>query len=445
MRYIIKDIEEAKVRAAEMFMHFSDILAIDVRDKDGNFLGELCDIAIKRGEIYPKADEIVVERGLFKKLYASFSWTKVTAIEDYIVINVKADEVRFRRAFKNYDFLLKRDVLDQQVVDTYNHKVRRVNDIHLLRVDHELMVAHVDIGLRSLVRRIGWEKAVDILVKIVNKNASYLKKEELVSWKYVQPVAVNPASMTMKLSVSEKQILSIPPADLGEIIFDLNPKQRIALFTTLDVKTKARIFENLEPDEQKSILKDLDKKDAAEIVASMSSDEATDLLERLPTGTVANLLTLIESGRSKKLSTLLGYSSDSAGGLMTTELVSIRDTMTVGEAIEYLKDQTKEYDIVPFIYLVDEKNRLKGVTTVRRLLFSDAKDAVAKTAFPNTIYVYLKNSVKEVAYLMDKYKNSAIPVIDENKVLQGVITMDDILSQVISIAWRKRLRKQKGL
>jgi magnesium transporter len=177
----------------------------------------------------------------------------------------------------------------------------------------------------------------------------------------------------------------------------------------------------------------------------MSSDEAADLLEGLPQNTVKNLLVLIESSRAKKLSDLLGYSSDSAGGLMTTDFISMPDTMTIGAAIELIKNTTKEYDIVPYIYVVDEKNHLRGVTSVRRLLSEDAKESVLKTTFPKTVYVYLNNSVKEVAYLMDKYKISSIPVIDENKILHGVVAMDDVLSQVISIAWRKRSRLPAGL
>ena len=218
-----------------------------------------------------------------------------------------------------------------------------------------------------------------------------------------------------------------------------------SLFRTLDTKTKARIFENLAFEDQKAMLKELDKKEAAQIVSEMSSDEATDLLERLSSGTVKNLLTMIESARAKKLSTLLGYSSDSAGGLMTTEYVALPETMTLEAALDYIKNQTKEVETVPYLYLVDDKNHLKGVTTIRRLLFGDPKDPVSKASFPKTVHVSLNNSVKEVAYLMDKYKISAIPVIDENKTLHGIITMDDILGQVISIAWRKRPLKAKGL
>ncbi len=442
---MVNNIVEAKARADAMFVNFSDILKKGVKDKNGVFLGNVWDISVKLGEIYPKVDELIISKGAIKKVYTSTQWSAALSMDDDIILDVKASDIKFGQPDKEYDLLLRRDILDQQVVDTFNHKVRRVNDIHLLKVDHELVIAHVDIGLRGLFRRLGWEGGIDFFVRSVAKDSNYLKREDLVSWKYIQPVSINPASMTMKLSFSEKQLQTIPAADLGDIIFDLSANQRMALFRALDVKTKAKVFENLEFEEQMAMLKELDKKEAAQIVTHMSTDEATDLLEKLPRSTLKNLLTLIESGRAKKLSTLLGYSSDSAGGLMTTEFVSMTETMAVEGAIEYIKNQTKEFETIPYIYIVDDKHHLKGVTTIRRLLLADPKDAVSKTIFPKTFHVYLNDGVKEVAYFMDRYKISAVAVIDENKVLHGVITMDDILSQVISIAWRKRPRAAKSL
>lgn len=437
--------EEIKSKAAAMFLNFSDLLGKDILDVNRKFVGKIWDVSVKIGEIYPRSEELIIKSGPFKRRYASIPFSGVSAIEDEIVLNLKSENIRFHSAIKEYEFLLRRDMLDQQVVDMHNHKVIRVNDIHLLKVDNDLMVAHVDIGMRGLVRRLGWEKWVDLIIKALFNNARYLKMADMVSWKFIQPVAINPASMSMKLSVSQKQLQSIPPADLGEIIFDLNMKQRMALFKALDIKTKAKIFENIEFQDQEAILKELDKKEAAQVITNMSSDEAADLLGKLSRDTVHNILSLIESSRAKKLSGLLGYSSDSAGGLMTTEFVSLPETMLVEGAIEYIKTQTKEFDTVPYVYVVDSKHRLQGVTTVRRLLFSENKDPISNIIFPSTIYVHLHDSVKEVAYLMDKYKISAIPVVDENKVLHGIITVDDILSQVVSIAWRKRPRKQKVL
>lgn len=439
------DLKSAAAQAAAMFVNFSDILKKDVVCSGAVRVGKVWDIAAKLGEVYPKSSELILYKGLLKRSYASVPWPAVSDTEDDVILNVKPEELVFSGKIKDYELLLKRDILDQQVVDTYNHKVRRVNDVHLLKVDRDLVIAHVDIGLRGLIRRLGWQAWVDALIGLFNPKSRYLKEPDLVSWKYVQPVSVNPAGMTMKLSLSQKQLISIPAADLGDIIFDLNASQRMAIFRSLDIKTKAKVFEHLEFSEQKAILKELDKAEAAQIVANMSSDDATDLLEKLPRDSVKNLLTLVESGRAKKLSTLLGYSSDSAGGLMTTDFVSLQETTTAGAAIEYVKNHTKEFDVVPYIYILDEKNHLKGITTIRRLLFADPRDHITTTAFQKTLYVYLYNTVKEVAYFMDKYKVSAIPVLDENKTMHGIITMDDILSQLISIAWRSRRRVPKEL
>jgi CBS domain-containing protein/sporulation protein YlmC with PRC-barrel domain len=434
---------EVKARAAAMFMNFSDLMKKEVRGSDGEFLGNFWDVSVSMGDMYPKAAELIVYRGaLVRRSYAALPWPSITAIEDDVLVDRSGKDVAFSAGTKDYAFLLRRDILDQQVVDTFNHKVRRVNDINLLRVGHDLMVAHVEIGLRSLFRRLGWESPVDAVVRIFAKDSQYLKKHDLVSWKFVQPVTVNPASMTMKLSLSEKQLLSIPAADLGEIMFDLNMKQRIALFRALDLKTQTRILESVGLDERYALLKELSKKEAAAIVSGMSADEATDLLEKLPRDMVNNLLSLVESSRAKKLSTLLGYAGDSAGGLMTTEFVALAEAATVESAIDFIRNHTKDYDTVPYIYIVDDRNHLKGVTTIRRLLFAQGTDPISSTAFQKTLYVYLDDSAKEIAFFMDKYKVSAIPVVDENRVLQGIITIDDILSQVISIAWRKRSRMQ---
>jgi CBS domain-containing protein/sporulation protein YlmC with PRC-barrel domain len=429
----------------EMFVNFSEILNKDVLDKEENIVGKVWDISLKSSEVYPKADELIIRQGLFERRYATLAWSKVVSIEDDIILDAGLKELNFAPTIKEYELLLRRDILDQQVVDTFNHKVRRVNDIHLLRVDHELMIAHVNIGLRGLLRRLGWEKAIDFIVGQFNKDAHYLKKEDLVSWKFIQPVALNPASMTMKLSLSQKQLSSIPAADLGEIMLDLNFNQRMALFKMLDIQTKAKIFENLVFEDQKALLKELDKKEAAQIVNNMSSDEAADLLEKLPKASAENILTLLESNRARKLSTLLGYSSDSAGGLMTTEYVAFLETMPVENALDFIKNQTREFETIFYIYAVDEKSHLKGITTVRRLLQANPQDAVLKTVFPKMLSVHLHDSVKEVAYMMDKYKVSAIPVVDENKTLHGIITVDDVLGQVISIAWRKKPRKPKSI
>ncbi len=427
-----------------MFVYFSRLIDKPVLDNNGELIGELYDIIVKPTEVYPQSASLIIRKGSFNRKYAIINWSDIANLEDK-EINLKIDKAKivFREKHNNKEELtLRRDILDQQVVDTYNHKVIRVNDIHLLKVDHCLMIAHVDISLRGLIRRLGLEKLVDFWVGLFHKNADYLKDEHLISWKHIQPLSINPVSMTIKVDVPQRQFSNIPAADLGEIFLDLNMQDQIALFKSLDLGTKAKIFINIGFKAQKSLIEELEHKEVAEILNSIPSDEATDFLEKLPRDMTEQFLNLIESKQAKKLSQLLGYSSDSAGGLMTAEYIAFTKDTAIDAVLKQIKERAFKVEPAQFVYIIDENNRLIGSTNFRRLILANPADAVQNVAFPKTYFVHLDSSVKEVAYLMEKYKYYAIPVVDENHILQGIITVDDILSQVISIAWR-RLKKIK--
>ncbi len=199
---------------------------------------------------------------------------------------------------------------------------------------------------------------------------------------------------------------------------------------------------NIDFKTQRSLIDELDVKEVVEILNNIPSDEATDFLEKLPKDSIEQFLNLMESKQCKKLSQLLGYSNDSAGGLMSTEYISFPKDTTGESVLKQIKERHYKVEPPQFVYILDENNRLVGSVNFRRLLLANPQDPIQNAAFPKTYFVHLNSSVKEVAYLMDKYKYYAIPVVDENNVMQGIITVDDILSQVISIAWR-RLKKIK--
>jgi CBS domain-containing protein/sporulation protein YlmC with PRC-barrel domain len=436
--------EVIQEKAKKMFIYFSLLIDRSVFDKNGEWVGKLYDIIVKSTEIYPQSTHLIIRRGFPNHEYAVISWSDIQEIDDKdIRLKISKSEVKFQEKHDSKEELtLRRDILDQQVVDVYNHKVIRVNDIHLLFVDHSLMVAHVDISTQGLIRRLGFEGLVDFLLKIFNRNAAYLKKEQLISWKHIQPLSINPVSMTIKIDVAHKHLRNIPAADLGEIFLDLNAKDQIALFKSLDLTTKARIFINIDFRTQKSLIEDLTRQETVEILNNIPSDEATDFLERLPRDTTYEILSLMESKQSKKLSQLLGYSSDSAGGLMTTEYMAFSKDATVEAVLNQIKERSFKVEPAQFIYIIDENNHLIGSTNFRRLILANPQDPIQNAAFPKIYSVHLDSSVKEVAYLMEKYKYYSIPVVDKNNILQGIITVDDVLSQVIAIAWR-RLKKIK--
>jgi sporulation protein YlmC with PRC-barrel domain len=422
-----------------IFLYFSDLMEKPVIDKNTEEVGRVYDIVVKMTEVYPQSSSLIIRKGFPNRKYALVPWADILKIDkDEFVLKTEKAKLVFEEKHDNKEELtLRRDILDQQVVDTYNHKVIRANDIHLLLVDHSLMLAHIDISARGLLRRLGFEKIIDCLVMVFNKDSKYLKAEHLISWKYIQPLSINPVSMTIKVNMPYKQLSNIPAADLGEIFLDLNIKHRIAFFKSLDLVIKAKIFINIDFKSQKLLVDRLTNKEAAELLNSIPSDEATDFLEKLPKEKVDQLLNLIESKYSKKLSQLLGYSSDSAGGLMTTEYMAFTKDILIGEVLKQIKEHAFKVEPAQFVYIIDEEHHLMGATNFRRLISTDSNEPIQKAAFPKIYSVHLDSSVKEVAYLMDKYKYYAIPVVDRHNVLQGIITVDDILSQVISIAWQK--------
>ena len=427
----------------KMFVYFSQLMDKPVIDKNDELAGKIYDIVVKPSEVYPQSSSLIIRKGFLNRKYAVIAWSDILEMDKEEEVRLKIDKPKIIFADKHNnkeELTLRRDILDQQVVDTYNHKVIRVNDIHLIFVDHSLMVAHVDISTRGLFRRLGFEKLVDILVGLINKNSKYLHKENLISWKYIQPLSINPVSMTIKVDVPYKQLSTIPAADLGDIFLDLNIKHQIALFKSLDLSTKAKIFTNIDFKTQKSLIGELEIKEVAEILNSIPSDEATDFLERLSPEKTGQILNLMESKYAKKLSQLLGYSSDSAGGLMTTEYMAFVKDTPIESVLKQIKERTFKVEPVQIVYIIDENHRLIGSTNFRRLILANPQNPIQATVFPKTYFVHLTSSVKEVAYLMEKYKYYAIPVVDENNVLQGIVTVDDILSQVISIAWRRLKR-----
>jgi magnesium transporter len=428
-----------------VFVYFSRLMDKPVVDKTGQLCGELYDIIVKPSEVYPQSSHMIVRKDFPNRKYAVLDWSDILEIDEKeVTLKVEKKSIVFREIHNNKEELtLRRDILDQQVVDTHNHKVIRVNDIHLLEVDRHLMIAHVDISLRGLLRRLGFESIVDFLVRLVNRNAGYLKEEHIISWKHIQPLSVNPVSKTIKIDVPQKQFSGIPAADLAEIFSDLNIKYQLTLFKSLDLNSKAKIFTNIDFKAQMSMAEDLEPKEMVELLNSIPSDEATDFLEKLPKEGVEKYLSLMESKQARKLSQLLGYSSDSAGGLMTKDYMSFLNGSSIESVLRQIKERSFKVEPVQFVYIIDEQNHLIGTTNFRRMVLADPSQPIQSVAFPKTYFVHLESSVKEVAYLMEKYKYYVIPVIDAQNVLQGIITVDDILSQVISIAWR-RFKKIKA-
>ncbi len=422
------------------FIYFAQWSKRAVRDRQNKPVGRLWDLSINPQEPYPPVTGLIVSRGTWGRVYASLPWSDVADIDTCVRLRVDASQLTFKPTLDRDEFRIRKDILDQQVVDTYNHKVIRVNDVHLLTVTPPRVV-HVDIGTRGLIRRLRWETWVDRAVRLIKPRAKYLHDDRLISWKYVKTITTDP-TQPIQMDLTAKQLSSIPPADLGELLMDLDIHQRIALLRTADPHQRARLFERLDFTQQEQLMENLGQKEIVDLLSRMSADEAVDLLGEMPPETSRNLLSLMESNRARRLSQLLGYEQDEAGGIMTTEVMDIHEQKTVRDALELVKERTPHLETIYYLYVVNDQKQLVGTTTLRQLISADPALPITKTIFPKPIYVYVNTSLKEVAFLMDKYKVSALPVVDKEKHLQGLITVDDVLHHVIPIAWRRRAGKK---
>jgi sporulation protein YlmC with PRC-barrel domain len=187
----------------KLFVFLSEIIGQDVVDKNGRLIGRLSDIPLRiSDEIYPRAAGLVIERGALRKEYAHIEINQMETINEAWKANVPKHQLTFNKNRPRYDLTLRRDILDQQVVDTDNQKVVRVNDVHLLRVDNQLYLAHVDVGLRALVRRLEWTPFVDAFIKTIFPKSPYLTEEDFIPWKNTHVLRAGRNKNVLQLDVA---------------------------------------------------------------------------------------------------------------------------------------------------------------------------------------------------------------------------------------------------
>ncbi|MDI7261686.1 MAG: CBS domain-containing protein [Thermodesulfobacteriota bacterium] len=401
------------------FYFFSDFLNRKVYDPSGKRSGQISDLVIERVEPYPMVIGVVIRAKGKKRLY--LPWEKMLQIEPRAIFS--EEDLLDLKAFlaEKEMVLLQDEVMDKQIVDTFGAKVVRVNDLHFLKIDSRLRLVHVDVGFRGLMRRVGWEKLVDRALQWL---FSYNLPNQFISWKYVQLLS---GSDLLHLSVSQKKLSHLHPADLADIIEDLSGRERSAIFRALDPETAAETLEEVDPKIQKALIETISVEKASDIVEEMSPSDAVDLLADLTDERVKEILEGMEEERAEDLRELLVHPEETAGGLMTTAYLSLTPHITVEAAIARLKTEAPNLDIIDYIYIVDEGEVLQGVVSIRDLLTGHSHQPLSEIQFPRVVSVRLDKDQNEVVDAFAKYGFRALPVVDEENCLKGVISFRSVL------------------
>ncbi len=425
-----------------LFLYFSELLGRTVVDRDGHAIGRLWDLSIRLGEPYPLVQQVFIRpRGQSQILLIASGQQVRFWTETPVRLSAPLSELRPGRREDETQILLREELLDKQVVDVSGAKVERVNDLSLIVVrEGEMILAHIDVGLRGLVRRLGWEKALDTAVRTIHPRARYLKFEQLIGWKYVLPTLADPAGL--RLAFSGREVGRIHPADLAEILEDLPADARGPIFDALEVATAARVLSEVDdPKIQQDLLtQESDPEKAADLLETMPPDAAADVLAELPEEEAKDLIARMQPDDARMVTSLMRHGEDTAGGLMTTEMITFPGSITVAEAFQRLRQAAHDVEFLYQFYVVDDHKKLLGSINMRRLFSARDTQRLEEIMAPWAIAVHPDDPPSTVAETIEKYNLPAVAVIDAEGILLGMITVDDVLTEVLPLAWQKKLR-----
>lgn len=409
----------------------SDLIGKPVTDLDGLKIGLLKDLLAIRPSKGPHPRITALE---VKKGRESF----FISIADVAVMIAPAIPLKKRRVElvpyepNEDDIYLVRDVLDKQIIDINGVRVVRVNDLGLTRVDRYMYVANVDISSLGLIRRLGFS----ILSRYLSKRSQPGMQRGFISWGDVELISED---QPMRLKVPGEKMTELHPAELAEILSDLSRPEGSKFLETLDNKTLAETLEEVEPDFQASLVERMPSERVADVLEEMAPDEAADLLAELPEDRSKELLALMEHDDADDVRKLLAYPEDTAGGIMNTEFIAVPSYLTADQAITVLRQGADEAEITHYIYVTDDEDHLLGVFSLRELVLAKPSKKVVDFMEKRVVSVSLTDSQEDCAQVISKYNLIAIPVVDAEKRMHGIVTADDALDRMIPTAWKKRL------
>lgn len=411
----------------ERYLYFTELLGLKVFDLRGRAIGRVRDCAL-----VPPTHAVRIDRYL---VGSGGGLTYFTVRHDQIAsISLDGIELRDERltpyhsVSDEYVLRIERDLLDQQIIDAQGRKVVRVNDVTFeirQEQDHDILaILEVDIGVRSILRRLlqgmAPRQAVRVLQRRIQPNS--------IKWELCNIVEPDPLRR-LRLNISTDLLEQMHPADLADIVEELSPDDREAIFEAMDAEAAAETLVEVEPEIQAQIIESLEVEKAAEILEEMDPDEAADVLAELQEETSEEILEEMEGEPKAELEELLEYDEDTAGGMMSPYFVAVHEAATAADAIEAVRSNPDLRDSLNTVFVTDIDGRLKGALPVARVLFA-REDMPVSELLPDgeTIAADVFESSDRVVDLFDKYNLLTLPVTDKEGRLAGIVTADDVIS-----------------
>lgn len=405
-------------------MFVSELKNIPVVDRMQEPVGVAIDLVLTVGEVFPRIT------GLYVKVYHKRENLIILMPEidfigkQFVATKSIRDRIVFTR-LRPDELLLRRDILDKQIVDTSGARVIRVNDLKLAKVEQDIRLIAADVGFRGLIRRLRVLPAVTFVFGLFRKEVP----DTLIGWDHVEQLKTGRARGM--ITVPKKHVSEMHPADIANIISQVHSDEKTAIFASLSEKTAAEALHELEPRIQALLLLTVDTKKALGVLEKMPLDEAADVLGDLPSEKKEELLRLMKPRRTTALRKLLTHPDETAGGLMTTEYVVMPKSFTAQQTIEKMRELAPEAETIYYIYVINDKEKVAGVLSLRELIIAPPATSISDIMHKELITVEPEMDQRKVAEIISKYNLLAVPVTDKENRILGIVTVDDVIDFIL--------------
>jgi magnesium transporter len=407
------------------FCFLSNILGKKVYAKDGRFMGRLGDVIATVSQVNPEIEGIRLSKGGAKFYFSTQNFRLIDLVKAKQV--TLTEEQPSSLLLKETHFLVREMLYDKQILDVNGAKVERVNDVRILLSENRAFIVDVDVGFTGLSRRLGFGGFLQCLAGVVGKQP----KEELVAWKFVQPLPERfPGPIQVMLR--QEQIKKLHPGELADIMEELDRDERLSLVQTIGPEDAADALEEANIGVQTSVLRDLDTDLAADILEEMEPAVAADVIDKLPADAKASIMAAMEDEERAQIEMLAQAEEDTAASLMTVDFISCPESRTSADALELLRENAEEIESITYVYCVDDRSRLSGVVSLRDLILSNPDAVLSDIMNQRLVTLRCSEDWETVAGQFLKLRFKALPVVDEDYKIIGIVTFQHSFDELLS-------------
>lgn len=407
---------------------YTDILGKKVYDEFGDVLGDLRDVYVTTDDGYPRAIGYKVKRG--SSIY-NYEFRIINFFDDNgkIIIKTKGSrEILTRR----YSYLLSENLMNKKIVDINGKQVVKVKDLKVVEIAGEYKVVAVEAGNLGRFKSRRLSQISKMLYKALGKEY----EDKIIPWEDVESLDLK--NNNLQLSNSYKKISSLHPADIADILEDLDEGERKKVFESLDEDLAADTFEEIDDEYKSSIIKELSESKTAELLENMDNDEIADLLDGLEEEEKEKILVNLEKDDAEEVQELMKYEDETVGSIMSKEFVSFNVDVSIEDTIDIIKEMDVDEEALYCIFVVDEVEKVKGTVKIQDLLLKDKKLLLKDVMDDKVIAVNHSEAIAEAIEQIAKYDLLLTPVVDDEEKLVGVVLIHDIIDEYLYPLWKKK-------